>query len=100
MIPPRGIAKFDSSAAMLQALARFLAGKDFAGLGQPSYLQTLTRAADIVPRKLRERAYAHLGAQEGVPPDRVDSIRSGQIAKWIADQYPRRRYPAVMIGSS
>jgi len=59
---PKGIAKFDSASAMTQALARYLDGRDLSGLGQSAALQALTRGAGWVPRRLRERLFAHLGA--------------------------------------
>jgi hypothetical protein len=97
---PQGIAKFDSAAAMTQALARFLDGRDFAGLGQPALLQMATRLADRLPRHLRERIFAHMGANEGVSRGKVGTVDMEKVAAWAADLYPKRRYPAVMIGSS
>lgn len=97
---PKGIAKFDSASAMTLALARCLGGQDFSGLGQPAGLQAVTRGADWVPRRLREFVFAHMGAQEGVKPDEVDTVSCEQIAEWVTQLYPKRHYPAVMIGSS
>lgn len=97
---PTGIAKFDSAAAHLQALARFLNDQDFAGLGQSRLLQLIVRQADRVPRRLRERAFAMLGAREGVSPESIEEVSTAAIAQWATDLYPRRRYPAVMFGSS
>jgi hypothetical protein len=97
---PQGIAKFDSAAAMTQALARFLDGRDFAGLGQPAPMQWATRLADWLPRHARERVFAHLGANEAVSRDKVGTVDMEQVAEWVVALYPRRRYPAVMIGSS
>lgn len=98
--PPPGIAKFDSASAMALALGRFLHGRDFPGLGQSPWLQLLARQADLVPRAWREQIFARLGAQEGVARDRIDSVRLEDVAAWVVELYPARRYPAVMIGSS
>jgi hypothetical protein len=100
MDAPPGIAKFDSASAMTLALARFLHGRDFPGLGQSSLLQALTRRADWLPGALRKRVFAVLGAQEGVARGDIDKVRTHDVAHWAARQYPRRRYPAVMVGSS
>lgn len=100
MAPPSGIAKFDSACAMTQSLARFLHGEDFAGLGQSKIMQTAVKAADYLPRHLRERTFATMGAREGVKPDNVDELDMGEVAQWVTDLYPQRRYPALMIGSS
>jgi hypothetical protein len=85
---------------MTLALARFLAGRDFAGLGQSPLLQMGTRLADWIPRHPRERIFAHLGANEGIGRDAVATVDMEKVAEWAAGLYPQRRYPAVMIGSS
>jgi hypothetical protein len=97
---PLGIANFDSASVMLRALARFLDGKDFPALGQPRALQQIVRFADYLPRRVRERAFALGGALEGVAPDDAGRVNAAEIADWMCGLYPRRRYPAVMIGSS
>lgn len=97
---PLGIAKFDSATGMAWALARFLNGHDFAGLGQSRILQAIARQADWMPRHLRERIFATLGAQEGVARDAIEKVNTAAIAEWLTGLYPARRYPAVMIGSS
>lgn len=100
MVVPVGLAKFDSASAMAQALARFLHGRDFPALGQAKTLRWLVQFADLVPRALRERLFAWLGAMEGVPPADVGQVNTGRLAEWVTGLYPARRYPAVMIGSS
>lgn len=97
---PSGIAKFDSSSAMVRALALFLEGKDFPGLGQSQFLQAIVPHANRLPRRLRETVFARLGATEGVAPDKVGTVSADAIAEWMAGLYPRPRYPLVMIGSS
>jgi hypothetical protein len=97
---PIGIAKFDSASAMVRALALFLAGKDFPGLGQSRFMQAVVPYADLLPRRLREDLFARLGATEGVAPETIGSVDADAIAAWMADLYPQRRYPAVMVGSS
>ncbi len=85
---------------MLLAVARFLEGKDFAGFGQSALLQLLVRGADWVPRRLREEVFARLGASEAVAPEDIDQVNTEAVAEWMAGKYRRRRYPAVMLGSS
>jgi hypothetical protein len=97
---PPGIAQFDSASAMLLALARFLHGKDFPGLGQSRFLRSVVPFANLLPRGIRERLFARLGAGEGVVPEAAGRVSAAAIAEWAASLYPRRRYPAVMIGSS
>src|SRR5437763_1163598 len=97
---PSGLVKFDSATAMLLALARYLAGKDFPALGQPRLLQYPIALTNWLPRRSRERLFAVLGASEAVPPDQIGSVKAAAVAEWMAGLYPQRRYPAVMIGSS
>jgi hypothetical protein len=49
---------------------------------------------------VREKAYAVSGWVEAVPRGRVGQVRSDELAAWVARHYPRRRYPAVFVGSS
>lgn len=100
MKTPPGIAKFDSATVMAKSLGRFLAGKDFPNLGQSRLQELLVKHTDRVPRHLRERIFAHVGALEGVKPEEIEKVRMAEIARWVTELYPRRRYPAVMIGSS
>ena len=95
------IASFDSSAAMLRALARFLHGKDFPGLGiTPSFLEPVGLGINKLPRRAREFIYIWSGRSEGIPPQKLGEVRAEEIARWVVSEYPRRRYPAAMIGSS
>jgi hypothetical protein len=98
--PPPGIANFDSASAMLRALAHFLHGKDFPGLGQPRLLQYPASLADWLPRWLRQEVFARVGASEGVPAHAAGQVSTAAIAEWFASLYPQRPYPAVAIGSS
>ena len=95
-----GLAKFDSATAMVQAAARFLHGEGFPGLGQPTAYQYAVGFADLVPRKARQALFARLGAVEAVVPETIHRVSTAAIARWAADLYPRRRYPAVVVGSS
>jgi hypothetical protein len=55
---------------------------------------------NTLPAGLRQRLYM-LGAwHEGVPPHRLGQLRAEDLSQWVVSHYPRRRYPAVMIGSS
>ena len=96
----RVIARFDSASAMLQATARYLSGQDFAGLGILRFTKFLLPVVNTLPERLRQRLY-RLGAwREGLPPHWLGQVRAEALSQWVVDQYPRRRYPAVMIGSS
>lgn len=99
------IANFDSATAMLRAIARYLRGEDFPSLGiwprsfEP-VLQAVGAGVNALPEGLREQVYIWSGWGEAVPPERLGSIRAERVAEWMVGKYPRRPYPAAMVGSS
>ncbi len=98
--PPKFIANFDSATAMVQATARFLKGKDFPALGLSPVLKPPAAAANILPKPVREKLYIFSGWNESIPPEKIDMVEAEELAQWVADSYPARRYQAVAIGSS
>lgn len=105
MRSPRAVADFDSAAAMLRAIARYLRGTDFPTLGtmpaslEPS-MQLVGTIVNAVPTRLREQVYIWSGWLEAIPPGELNTVRAEDISRWIVSEYPRRPYPAAMIGSS
>ncbi len=102
---PRYIANFDSATAMLRATGRYLRGKDFPQVGMvPSplipALQPVATLINLLPRKARERLYVRSGWGEAIPSEKLDKVKAEDISRWVVSQYPRRRYPAAMIGSA
>jgi hypothetical protein len=100
----RVVAKFDSATAMLRALAGFLHGRDFPMLGGRAQAEPLAAGllglVNRLPEGLREQLYIYSGWSEATPPAKLAPVRSEALAGWVAGHYPRRRYPAVMVGSS
>jgi hypothetical protein len=96
----RFIARFDSASAMVQATARYLHGQDFSGLGILRSSKLLMPLVNALPARLRQYLYRFGGWYEGVPPHWLGRVRAEALSQWVVDQYPRRQYPAVMIGSS
>ena len=94
------LADFDSASAMLRALAAFLHGRDFGDLGLSSAWRPIAVAANWLPRPVRQEVYKLGGYVEAIAPEKLAQVRDEDIAAWVADQYPRRRYPAVFVGSS
>lgn len=99
MTPPRGVAGFDSASAMVQALGRFLQGQGFPRVGASALVAPFAPIINALPRRVRETGFTWGGWQEALPPGEVGGVRSEEIGRWIASSYPRRPYPAVMIGS-
>src|SRR2546423_7577477 len=99
---PREVAGFDSASAMPLALARFLHGRDTPPLGQPAgrMLLLIARAANRLPVRAKETIYSAASGAEAQPARRLAALDMNDIAEGITGLYPRRRYPAVMLGSS
>jgi hypothetical protein len=86
---------------MLRALGAYLHGRDLPGLGiWPPAMKPVGRLLNRLPRPLRETVYRLGGWWEAIPADRLGDVRAEVLARWVVDQYPRRRYPAAAIGSS
>lgn len=105
MKPESAVAGFDSATGMLRALSRFLRGHDYPLLGQmPRSLErpisTAMGGVNRLPERLQHSLYRWSGWLEAVGADRLGQVRSDELATWVADHYPRRRYPAVLVGSS
>jgi hypothetical protein len=98
--PADSVASFDSATALLAALSAALHGKPFPHVGQPAIFAPLVRAGGHLPWPLLRAIYTRVGAAEGVDPGRLADLDLGAVARWLAEQYPRRRYPAVLVGSS
>jgi hypothetical protein len=102
--PQRAIASFDSASAMLRLLSRYLHGRSSAALG----LGPVARVAGSIalpwvnrlPAAAREQVYARSGQLEALRQRRLGDVDLADVAAWAAGHYPRRSYPAVMIGSS
>lgn len=101
----RYAASFDSATGMLRALSRFLRGRDVPMLGQfPAAVEPVVcgvlGAANRLPRRAAERAYALAGWTEASAPAKLAALRADRLAEWVVGHYPRRRYPVVFAGSS
>ncbi len=99
------IANFDSAAAMVRATAAALRGEPFSLLGVlpkrwTPLLKPLLAGLNRLPQRVRERAYITSGWREALPPERLATVEMERVAEWVVAQYPKRAYPAVMIGSS
>lgn len=96
----RFVARFDSSSGMLDAIAHYLRGEDFFGLGIIRYSKFLLPLINALPERLRQRLY-RLGAwREGVAASRLGQLQAEGLSQWVVDKYPRRSYPAMLLGSS
>jgi hypothetical protein len=100
-LPPQ-VAGFDSASAMVVALARFLHGQDTPPLGKPGFraLRPVAAAASRLPAGVQEALYSAFSGAEGREEAEIARLDMDAISAGIVQAYPRRRYPAVVIGSS
>jgi hypothetical protein len=98
--PERVVAAFDSASVLHGATAAALHGRGFPHLGNNDLAAAATRAAGRLPWGVLRHLYTRIGAAEGLPPDRLGDVDMAAVAGWLADAYPDRPYPAVLIGSS
>jgi hypothetical protein len=97
---PPGIARFDSAAGMVKAVAAFLHGRDVASLSGSPVLDRAMPLVNCLPQRAREWVYSLGGMTEAVSRKEIDRLNFNHIADWITSLFPRRSYPAVFIGSS
>jgi len=55
---------------------------------------------NALPERLRQRLYRCGAWYEGVPSSRLGQLQAEALSQWVVDKYPRRSYPAMLIGSS
>ncbi|MER7459162.1 hypothetical protein [Micromonospora sp. NPDC126480] len=91
----RVVAAGSAARILVAATARALRGADCADLGHPGPLSRFTGAPEPVRRAAATRAAGRVALTAGQTAE-VDADR---VARWFADQYPRRRYPGALLGS-
>lgn len=92
--------KFDSSSAMLFSLGYLLNGNEQAVGLPPKLPSILGLMLNSLPMNTREDIYTFAGLIEGLSRKNIDIIESEDISSYAIEQYPSRKYPAVMLGSS
>lgn len=101
----RALAKFDSAAVMLRALACHLEGRHLKNLGAlprvpPIVLEPAARVVNALPDVVREQLYSITGAWEAVSEEDLDALDAEDVAAWMTSRYPPREFPAAAIGSA
>ncbi|WP_245675474.1 hypothetical protein [Micromonospora halophytica] len=91
----RVVAAGSTARVLVAAAARALRGADCADLGQPTPLSRFTAA----PEAVRRAAAARAAGRVALTPDQTAEVEAERVARWLVEQYPRRRYPGVVVGS-
>jgi hypothetical protein len=99
-VTPPWVASFDSATAMVQALAAALHGQQYQRVGQPRWMAPFAFAANLLPRSIRQEVFRWSGWAEAVRPSRLDDVSWEAFGRWVTGAYPKRGYPAMLVGSS
>jgi hypothetical protein len=99
------VADFDSATGMLRALAASLRGEGLPLLGamrrsRAPLMKVVASAVNRLPKPLQEQVYSWSGWMEAIAPGKLADVSGEAVAAWMVARYPRRQYPAVVVGSS
>src|SRR6266511_2739740 len=99
------VADFDSATGMLRALAASLRGEGLPLLGamrrsRAPLMKLVASVVNHLPTALQEQVYILSGWMEAMSPRKLGTVSGEAVAAWMTDLYPRRQYPAVVVGSS
>lgn len=98
---PAALASFDSSTTLVRALASYLRGEDFPALGlAPRSVAQIVPLGNHLPRRVRAALYRRGAARDGIDPRALGDVDIESLRAWVTERYPRRGYPAVVIGSA
>lgn len=96
---PSCIASHDSATALVMALGDFLHGQEFEGVGAVPSNEVYAGFINSLPISWRRKLYSWSGKFPAISQDKVGDIDAGEIDRWICDLYPKKKYPAIAIGS-
>nr|WKN37733.1 hypothetical protein K4G66_03300 [Tunicatimonas sp. TK19036] len=97
---PRFVAGFDSASVMVKSLGAFLRGHDFSGVGVMPNSQWAGDVINALPLSFKKVSYSRSGIFDAIPAKDIPKIDTEELAKWVTQLFPERKYPAIMIGSS
>jgi hypothetical protein len=80
---------------LVAAAARALRGEDCADLGHSGGLLRFAGA----PESVRRAAAVRAAGRVALTPGQAAEIDADEVARWLVEQYPRRRYPGAVLGS-
>ena len=98
--PKKVVASFDSASVLHAATAAALEGQPFGNLGSSALPGLAVRAAGRLPWAVLRSVYTRIGASEGINPWRLADVDLAAVANSFAERFQKRRYPAILLGSS
>lgn len=97
---PWFVANFDSCSALVKALANYLHGYDFSGVGGLPGNEHLARFINALPWEFQKRAYVKGSSHEALDPEKTGKVRAEEFSEWATGLYPKRKYSTILIGSA
>ncbi|MEH1167379.1 hypothetical protein V6V47_18535 [Micromonospora sp. CPCC 205539] len=91
----RVVAAGSAARVLVAATARALRGLDCADLGHPGPVSRFPGA----PEPVRRAAVTRAAGRVALTVAQVDEVDAARVARWFVEQYPRQRYPGVLLGS-
>lgn len=91
---------FDSSTGLVNALKNSLHGSSTGGMAGVPQNRLLAKLVNLLPQKLELSVYRRGSADKAVPAEKLGEIKAAHFAKWATNEYPRRKYPVIALGSS
>lgn len=98
--PPWFVSNFDSATGLVKALANCLHREGFPGAGHVPESELLAKVTNALPWSLQRRLYVMSSAKGAVDYQKLNKIRAEDFSEWVCKLYPKRKYPAIFIGSS
>lgn len=98
---PHYVAGLDSATSQVRSLGRFLHGKPAPAVDlPPPLIDPLAKLLHALPDRLLTELYTWNGWLDATPAHQLIHVRQESIDRWVASNYPRRRFPMVMVGSA
>lgn len=91
---------FDSSSSMLFSLGAYLSGSGEASGDTAKLPAFVGDVINATPQTVREIIYRLSGIHDSLNLSNLKSINDAALSHWITDCYPKKKSPAIMIGSS
>lgn len=83
---------------MILALADFVKGKAYEGLGSVPTNEVNITFINLLPVSWRKKLYSWIGKFSAKSGEKAGDIDASKIDKWIFDLYPNKKYPVIAIG--
>lgn len=98
-LAPSFLSRFDSATSVAGSLSSFLHGKPFEGVGAIPTNELYATFINSIPSSWQEKLYTYGGVSDSASYKDVHRLNAGEIDKWIYNIFPKKKYPAIAVGS-